>query len=1140
MSDLTAPTAAEPPAPDPAAARSAAWPAAVAEALGALARDDEALPALARLHARLQPDGPPDLTAALEALLAARGLSAFPRGADEARADLDGGAPGYEVARAPSDEAPRGDVLRVERRGLRDASGAVLAPARVVVSKGPRDPLEAALADLEDVLRRTPVPQGAPALEVAAAREALARGEGADLAALCRALASADALGDEVVDLTLRDVYRLLRAAGVEALPAPGAGRLPPGAPRDEVEARDAPAPAGAVIEVRRRGFARGDEVLVAPAVVVSRGPRPALLRLLDRLAAEDPGPLATLAAFAADLAARVDAARDAHALAGAPAAAPCPQTGAPREALVAAALDLTRALERAGDALGALRGPVDALVTADLLPALAALDPEVEPLPPPGQAALDDPALYEVEEAHDERAPGALVAVRRVGLVDRRGGVRRVHPARVVVSLGPRSPLDLALDALLAAWPAAAAAPPRARTGRLPHGPPASAPDVEARARALRAAGREGDARQVAAAAAALLDLVEARADALDEALAALGQALGPRGVDVVDAPQDGPGLQPRHVFSDRPAGEALAVTRRALVVDGQVVRPGEVATSLGPRPALLAVADAVEPLLAGLPDDLRAPLAARVGLERAVEADLLAGRQPLGAGTSRDRAAALLDALDLARPSGLEALEDVLRGPLRAALTVEGLALLPSPGAPLDLAREDAVAEAEGRPSDAPRGALLEVRAHGLVDADDPGRVVRAARVVVSLGVDDACLAALDAALSAAREAAPAEAVALADLVERLRDPRAPLDEARALDALFEARAAASPAARAPLDDALRALGAEVFPAVGEAWSGEARRVFSDDAPAGQVLEVLTPGLRRGDVVLRPPEVVVSRGRPGADERALGEALEAARGAGADGDLARALDEAIERVAALPADDATALLVDLLGKLEDAGLSDAAAALVPALTGRGLRALPGRAGERWDEVAALAGDGAFEAPRKVLVEAPEGSIVVVDRRAVVAPGGVVRRGRVRVAAGPPSELSRLAEALRPGLEGALEGEARAAALAELDEVLERIAEAHAERGYLLALPLMTLLQRHDLKDKLGGELKEFLRRQGVKEIIAYPTYDANRLGVSRLEEVRVRSDRPKGKIVRVLRPGFERTTDGAVLQKVRAEVSR
>lgn len=1155
MSDLTATTAVEAAAPDPGPAREVApapdvaWAVAVVDALRALLVPDAEVEAtLARLHATLQEGAPAGLTAALEALLAERRLVAFPRDRAQARADLVAGAPGYEVAREASDDAPRDEVLRVERRGLRDAAGAVVAPARVVVSRGPRDPLEAALADLEDVLRRTPVPQGAPALEVGAAREALARGDDPDLPALCRALASADALGDEVVDLTLRDVYRLLEALGVDALPAPGAGRLPADAPRDEVEARDAPTPAGALVAVRRRGFTRRGEVLLAPAAVVSRGPRPALLRLLDRIAADD-GPLATLAALAADLAARVDAARDAHALLA--------QTAAPREALVAAALDLTRALERTGDALGAARGPVDALVARDLLPALAALDPEVEPLPPPGQAAIDDPALYEVEEAHDERAPpGALLAVRRVGLVDRRGGVRRVHPARVVVSLGPRSPLDLALDALLAAWPAPAADTPRARTGRrAPKTDPAQVglAQVEDRARALRSASRDGHGRQVADEAAALLDLVEPAADGrppVEEALGALGQALGGLGVEVVDAPgDDRPGLTPRHVFSPRPAGEALGVTRRALLVDGEVARPGEVALSLGPRPALLGVVDALEPALAGLPDDLRAPVAARVGLERAVEADLLAGRQPLGAGSPRDRAVALLDALDRAREAGGGALEVVLRGPLRAALAAEGLDLVPAPGEPLDpalLARADAVAEVQGRPSPRPRGEVLAVQAHGLVapshvaPSEAGAAVVRPARVVVSLGVDEAEVAALEAALAAARTAAPAEAGALAALVERLRDARAPLDEARALDALFEAHAAASTAGRGPLGDALRALGAEVFPAVGDAWSGPARRVFSDAAPAGQVLEVLTPGLRRGDAVLRPPEVVVSRGRPGEVERAIVSALEAARAAGVDDALAGALDEAVERVAGLPPDDAAGLLVDLLGRLEDAGHADAGAPLVGALAGRGLRALPERAGARWDEVAAAAGDGAFEAPRRVLVDAPPGSIVTVERRAVVSPSGVVRRGRVRVAAGPPSELSRLAEGLRPGLEGALEGEARAAALAELDEVLERIAEAHAERGYLLALPLVNLLQRHDLKDKLGGELKEFLRRQSVKEIIAYPTYDANRLGVSRLEEVRVRSDRPKGKIVRVLRPGFERTTDGVVLQKVRAEVSR
>ena len=101
-----------------------------------------------------------------------------------------------------------------------------------------------------------------------------------------------------------------------------------------------------------------------------------------------------------------------------------------------------------------------------------------------------------------------------------------------------------------------------------------------------------------------------------------------------------------------------------------------------------------------------------------------------------------------------------------------------------------------------------------------------------------------------------------------------------------------------------------------------------------------------------------------------------------------------------------------------------------------------------------------------------------------------------------------------------------------------ERIVSAHPERGFLLSMPLVNLLQKHELKDKLGKELKAYMAKQGIKDIIAFPGYEANKLGPSRLEEARVRSDRPKGHIVKVLRPGFEK--GGEILQKVRAEVSR
>lgn len=1139
--------------------------------------------ALMALHRDAQARGQHALAREAEALLRDRGLEAFPRDAAQAAAEHAADLDGYDVVRVPSDDVPRGEVVRVVARGLRSTRGQseVATRARLEVSRGPRDPLEGALEDLDAVLGRTPVPAGAPALGVGALREALLRGEALDLAALAASLASADALEDEVVDLTLKDVYRLLVATGVDVVPAPDARTLPAGVARDGLTVVDHAAPAGAIALVRHRGFVRraaagrGAEVILAPSVVLSRGPRPALLVVLDRVARADAAPLATLAALAADLVARVDAARDAHARGGASA-------GATRDALVGASIDLVRALERLGDALGASRADLDAFVQADLLPALAALDPEVEPLPPPGARALDDAALFEVEEVFDQTAPrGTLLAVRRVGLVDRRGGVRRVHPARVVLSRGAKSPLEHALERIVALWPGPR--PPRA-SGRLAE--PMAAPErvaelcEELRAVARRqddaqALGTTADAQPVARAAAALLDAIEPRALAQDATAAeltavldgALREGLARLEVEVVTG---GAGLSARHSFSPRPAGEILGVARRGLMVGTppEVVRRGEALVSLGPRGPLLLAADELEALLAGagpwLAGDAREQLAGRVGLERAVEADLLAGRQALGAGTPRERALALLDLLDRARGASDEAraaLDPIVDGPLAAALELEGLRLFPRGQGPLEpalLARADAFAAFEARPSRAPRGQPLEVLAHGVIEArSEAHEVRRQARVVLSLGFDAGFDAAVDEALAALR-AADGDALVsklvprLESIVNRLRDPRAPVPEVEAIDVLFEAlRAASTDAVRDALAHVLEAMGLEVFPRVGASFdgadgAGEVERVFSDDAPAGQVLAVREPGLRRGAAVLRRPAVRVSRGRPSDLQRALGDAVELVRKAGlaATDPVVVALEEAIGSVDALPAAEASSRLVALLAKVEDSrpegGHVDAARPLARALVARGFRVLPDGEGGRWDDVAKEAGDGAFEPPRKVLCNDPQGAVVAIERRAVIGEAGVVRKGRVRVAAGPPSELSLLAEGLRPGLTGALTGEPLASALAELDEVLERIVNAHAERGYLLALPLANLLQKHDLKDKLGTELKEFMRKQGIKELIAYPNYDANKLGVSKLEEVRVKSDRPKGKIVRVLRPGFERTTDGTVLQKVRAEVSR
>ena len=101
-------------------------------------------------------------------------------------------------------------------------------------------------------------------------------------------------------------------------------------------------------------------------------------------------------------------------------------------------------------------------------------------------------------------------------------------------------------------------------------------------------------------------------------------------------------------------------------------------------------------------------------------------------------------------------------------------------------------------------------------------------------------------------------------------------------------------------------------------------------------------------------------------------------------------------------------------------------------------------------------------------------------------------------------------------------------------------LADAKPERLHLLAFPVMNVLHRRNLKDKLGTELKTYLRSKHVKEIVAYAGFPATELGPKQLEEVRVNSDRDKGKIVRVLRPGFVEEKTGAILQKVQAEVSR
>lgn len=415
----------------------------------------------------------------------------------------------------------------------------------------------------------------------------------------------------------------------------------------------------------------------------------------------------------------------------------------------------------------------------------------------------------------------------------------------------------------------------------------------------------------------------------------------------------------------------------------------------------------------------------------------------------------------------------------------------------------------------------------------------------MAVSLGVDPRFVAALDGA-ARADEVGAGGTGKVGPLVARLRDPRQVVPDAEALDVLFAAwQAAANDDARAALAQGLQALGAAPFPVAGEAWPpagldvgpSEVRKAWSD-AAAGTVLRVVEPGLRRGAAVVRRPVVEVSRGQPTPLQRALGDAADGVTRAGGSPDLAKALEAAAETIDALAAPAADQALVDALSRLEEAGRAEAGQAIARLLAERGVRALPVAPGGDWDALQAEAGAGAFDPPRKALGPEPAGRVLSIDRRAVVGPSGVLKKGQVRVSAGPPTELSLLADGLRPGLAANLAGDALAAALAELDDVAERIVSAHPERGFLLSMPLVNLLHKHELKDKLGKELKAYMTKHGIKDIIAFPGYEANKLGPSRLEESRVRSDRPKGHIAKVVRPGFEK--GGEILQKVQAQVSR
>ncbi|MEZ6186392.1 MAG: hypothetical protein R3F62_15455 [Planctomycetota bacterium] len=1036
-----------------------------------------------------------ELSAALR-LLAERGVRPFPQNGEA----LDPDGPELEVEWVDSPE-PRGAVLDVLRLGFRDAER-VLVPARVRCSAGPRDPLAAALQDLVQLLERSAVPQGGPQEALDRQRARLDRGEPLELDALARALAQVDALQDEVLGLTLEDVYRILGGLGVSPHPTPGADHWP--APWGDVQLQDDPSPPGTLLKVQRRGFRHHDQDLLAPEVVLSRGPADPLLPLLSALGSALP----ELEGATVEL--RADLTEAASARARAPGDEEARLTH--RRARLTVATRLLAVWSKSG------RG-VDPLFREQVYPALAGFDPEVElfpRLPEPDEPvrvplkALRDATRYQVEERFADAPRGRVLEVRRFGL----RGLGRGFPAQVVVSLGPQPPLERDLDALAE------------RSG---------GPQLAAAIEALRDAARaydaasaqdqEPDAQAVARAAVAVLDVAEPRADpALGELLDRLvTEGLAPYGVQGINGTDDALQstlLRRSYAFDEAPPGTYLGPVTRGLRVGDAVVRPGEDRLSAGPRHPLGKLAES----LATEPEEVGGPagktLADALGLERAIEADALAGRAALGAGTTLERAVALARALDAARPHS-ERCARALTGPVAELLEREGVRLYPRLGARPGAALQDEAryAEVQGVSGKGPRGEVLAVLAHGL---QGPDHVLVPARVQVALG---------DAAWDALGDSPPAP---LAELGARLRDPREPLDDDALVRALYDA---ALEGVTPELEAALSTLDAELFPRAGEAWprgSGDAevQRVFAD-APADTVLAVLRPGLRRGGACVERARLEVSRGPLGPEQRALAELAE-----GLAGEPAQALEVTVEAWPELDDAARAAALLEHLSRLEDAGLD--AAPLGGLLRARGYRVFPEGPGASYDELEAAAGAGAWEPARKVCGDEAPGTVLEVERHAVLDPAGaVLQKGRARVVAGPPSELYQLGAQLEPALR-ALDPERREKALEELFEVLGRIAEAKAERELLLALPLMNLLQKLELRDAHGRELKDYLREQGVRELIAYPGYDANKLGVSKLEEVRVRSDRARGKIVRVLRPGFLREQDDVVLQKVRAEVSR
>ncbi|MBI3726477.1 hypothetical protein HY251_21345, partial [bacterium] len=362
------------------------------------------------------------------------------------------------------------------------------------------------------------------------------------------------------------------------------------------------------------------------------------------------------------------------------------------------------------------------------------------------------------------------------------------------------------------------------------------------------------------------------------------------------------------------------------------------------------------------------------------------------------------------------------------------------------------------------------------------------------------------------------------------------------------------ASPDARVALERALAALGAEVFPKPGEALAAGAseaavsvKNVYADGAPSGTVVRVSESGLRRGDRILRRAQVEVSRGPM---SKALSLLSELAGNSELPESARSQVAALAARLEALPREkhddeDGDRVLAETLAVLEASAEVSPCEALgslrervVSGLRERGYVVSPDSPGGTVDSLKTILGsEAAIEAPKRRFADGTVGDILAVERRAVVKAALVLSKARVVVCAGPPNELHSAVSEVREKL-GAENAEKPV--LAELDEVLEKIAEAKPDRAHLLAFPVMNVLHRLGAKDRLGGGLKTYLRGKHVKEIVAYANYPAAELGPKQLEEVRVSSDRDKGKIVRVLRPGFIEEKTGVVLQKVQAEVSR